>query len=371
MSFDPEKLVNPKLLQVKPYQPGKPIAECQRELGLTHFIKMASNENPLGTSELVKSQLAKELVHLSVYPDGNGFELKTALSKHHQVKFSEIILGNGSEDVIKMAIQTFVWGQGELLIFEYAFGAYKILAEGLGFTVKEVPSQQYGMDLAAMMSGVTANTKLIIFANPNNPTGSYINHADFVSFMNKLNQDVMVLCDEAYYEYMVEKDYPQTLTLLKQYPNLIITRTFSKANGLAGLRVGYAIADERVIDLMNHVRQPFNVNHLAQVAALMALQDQDFVKQVIRLNEQGKTQFADGLKKLNLSFLPCHGNFFTVEIPIEGINVFEAMLKQGIIIRPLMPYRMKNYYRITIGTFEQNEACLNALKKILHKERVV
>ncbi len=371
MTFDPAQFVNPLLLGVKPYQPGKPIKECQRELGLTDFIKLASNENPLGTSAQVTSQLAAEFSQLALYPDGATYDLKTALSQFLKLSPSQIIIGNGSEDVLKMAIQTFVWGNNQLIISEYAFVAYKILAQGLGVDVKEVKAKNFGIDLEAILNAVGPKTRMIMFANPNNPTGTYVNHKNFVAFMDKLSADIFVVCDEAYFEYMLEKDYPQTVALLKQYPNLIITRTFSKVYGMAGLRIGYGLADERIIELMNRVRQPFNANHLGQVAAVLALRDQDFVKKSILVNEQGKQQLMQGFTKLGLKFLPSHANFFSVEINLAGTDVFQALLKQGIIVRPLAPYRMEHYYRITIGTTEQNEACLRALQTILQKEKVV
>jgi histidinol-phosphate aminotransferase len=370
MPFDPKRFVNPKLLQVKPYQPGKPIAECQRELGLDHFIKMASNENPLGTSPHVTNNLANELSQLALYPDSNAYELKTALSKHLHVDSDQLILGNGSEDVLRMVIQTFVWGTQHILISEYAFVAYKILAQGLGVDVKEIAATQFGIDLDAMLKSITAQTRMIILANPNNPTGTYVNQLDFKRFLDKLSRDVFVVCDEAYYEYILEQDYPQTIAMLNEYPNLIITRTFSKAYGLAGLRVGYGIAHSSVVELMNRNRQPFNINHVGQIAAKLALEDQDFVKKSILLNEQGKEQLIKGLEKLGLRYLPSHGNFIAVEIKIPAKDVFQALLQQGIIIRPLAPYKLEHFFRITIGKHDENVACLTVLEKILHKEKV-
>lgn len=363
--FDPRTLVHSRLQTLKPYQPGKPIAECQRELGIKDFIKLASNENPLGTSEYVTSNLAKTFSELALYPDGNAFDLKKTLSEFLNVKFDSLIMGSGSEDVLKMAIQTFVWGNHEVLVPQYAFSAYKILAQGLGLNVREIPAKQYGLDVFAMINAITPLTRMIIFANPNNPTGTYINHQALVTLLDAVPEQVIVVCDEAYYEYVTVQDYPQTTPLLKQYPNLIITRTFSKAYGLAGLRIGYGIADSRIIELMNRLRQPFNVNLLAQVGAILALQDQSFVKKSITLNEQGKKQLSEGFSELGLKYLPTHGNFFALEIKRPGVDIFQALLRQGIIIRPLAPYQMQDFYRITIGTHAQNQACLNALKNSL------
>ncbi|MBS0289977.1 MAG: histidinol-phosphate transaminase [Proteobacteria bacterium] len=371
MTFDPTKLVNPLLLKIKPYQPGKPIAECQRELGRQEFIKLASNENPLLPSPLLIKQLITTISDLSLYPDSNGFELKNALSAFLKLSVDQIILGNGSEDVLRMVIQAFMWADKQILIPEFAFAAYKILAQGLGVAIKEVPAQQFGMDLEAMLKAITSKTGMIIFANPNNPTGTYVDKQALLSFLEKIPSNILVVCDEAYYEYMTEHDYPQTINLLARFANLFITRTFSKAYGLAGLRIGYGMGNASVIALMNRIRQPFNTNHLAQVAATLALADQARIKQCIQLNECGKQQLTQGLAQLNLSFLPCHGNFVSVEIKMPNVKVFEALLAQGIIIRPLAPYGMEDYFRITIGTSQQNAACLQALETILKKEKVV
>ncbi|MBI2792661.1 MAG: histidinol-phosphate transaminase [Gammaproteobacteria bacterium] len=371
MPFNPERFVNPKLLQVKPYQPGKPIAECQRELGLTDFIKMASNENPFGTSPHVTNHLAKEFSQLALYPDSNAYELKMALSKHLHVAVEQLILGNGSEDVLRMIIQTFVWGNQHILISEYAFVAYKILAQGLGVDIKEIPANQYSVDLDAILAATTSETRMIILANPNNPTGTYVNQLDFKRFLDALSSDIFVVCDEAYYEYIIEQDYPQTISMLNDYPNLIITRTFSKAYGLAGLRVGYGIARPSVVELINRNRQPFNINHIGQIAAKLALEDQDFVRKSILQNEQGKQQLSNGLERLGLSYLPSHGNFIAVEIILPGKDVFQELLQHGIIVRPLAPYKLENFFRITIGTSDDNTACLKVLEKVLQKEKVV
>lgn len=370
MTFIPSRLVHPAVLDLKPYQPGKPISECQREFGIGHFIKLASNENPLGTSKHVTERLIAELSHHAYYPDGSAYDLKVALSQHLAVNMDQLILGNGSEDVLKMILQTFVWGDFELLLPQYAFIAHKILAKGLGLTVKEVPSPDFTTDLTGLLHAVTPKTRMIILANPNNPTGTYVTEHALRSFLDQLPKEVIVVCDEAYYEYMDDKAYPQTLFLLARYPNLVITRTFSKAYGLAGLRLGYGIADPSMIELVNRLRQPFNVNHLAQLAGKFALEDQIFVQKTLAVNAQGKKQYYEGLPRLGLQYIPSGANFIMVKKP-QGKDLFQALLQKGVIIRPLDPYQLTDYVRISIGTPEENQACLEALEQVVVGEKVV
>lgn len=378
MTFDPSRLVHPAVLSLKPYQPGKPVSECQREYGLKEVIKLASNENPLGTSEQVYARLTDSFADLARYPDGAAYALKQALSDHWHISADQLLLGNGSEDVLKMLIQAFVWGNAEILVPQYAFMAYKILAQSMGLAIREIPvcDQSFGVDLEGLLAAVKTNTRMIILANPNNPTGSLITQAELAHFLARLPNDVIVICDEAYYEYVLDTTYANTQQLQKAYPNVVITRTFSKAYGLAGLRVGYAIADPQVIALVNRLRQPFNVNHLAQVAATIALQDQDFVKRSVVLNEQGKAQWGAGLAplaSLGVKALPIQGNFILVAVPVAGEILYQGLLTQGIIIRPLTPYALNDYIRISIGLESENAFCLDRLTDILQsvkKEKV-
>lgn len=371
MSFDPSHLVQPSILQLKPYQPGKPIADVQKEYGLKEVIKIASNENPLGFSPLVKEQLIASMQEIVRYPDGSCLALKATLAKHLNKAENQLIMGNGSEDVLRLLLQAFVWGEKHLLISQHAFIAYKILARGLGISVREIPADHFQADLNAILAGINEKTGMIILANPNNPTGTYVNEKALSAFMDQVPQNVLVVCDEAYYEYVVEKDYPQTLQLQARYPNLISTRTFSKVYGLAGLRIGYGIAHEAIIDLVNRIRQPFNVNHLGQAAAITALRDQVFVQKCLLLNEQGKKQYYEKLTALGIHYIPTAANFILVALNQSGSSANLALLKQGIIIRPLDPYGLENYIRITIGTFEENAQCLAALEKLVLKEKVV
>ncbi|MGE3319756.1 MAG: histidinol-phosphate transaminase [Candidatus Berkiella sp.] len=371
MTFDPTRLVKPSILQLKPYQPGKPIAEVQQEYGLQEVIKLASNENPLGLSAHVKEAILAALPDILRYPDGSCLVLKAALAKHLKVKETQLIMGNGSEDVLRILLQAFAWGEKHLIISQYAFIAYKILAQGLGISVKEIPERDFSTDLHAMLAAITQETGMIIIANPNNPTGTYVNGSQLKAFLDKVPPHVLVICDEAYYEYVTEKDYPQTLNLQQRYPNLVTTRTFSKIYGLAGLRIGYGVAHEEVVDLLNRIRQPFNVNHLAQIATTAALEDQHFVQKGILLNEQGKKQFYEGLAELGLHYIPSATNFILVDCQQPGKNVYQALLEQGVIVRPLDPYGLDKYVRITIGTTDENNRCLLALKRIFAKEKVL
>lgn len=365
MSFDAKRLANPNILELKPYQPGKPICESKRELGLDHIIKLASNENPLGTSQYVREHLVEEFINLSRYPDGSCYVLRNALCEHLKVNADNIIFGNGSEEVLRMSMQAFAWGEANIVVPEYAFIAYKILAQGLGVKLIEAPTEHYATVLPNIIQAITPQTKMIILTNPTNPTGTYYKQQAFKAFMEQVPSHILVVSDEAYYEYMNDVEYPQTIPMLDKYPNLLITRTFSKAYGLAGLRVGYGIARPDVVDMVNRLRQPFNVNHLAQVAARLALKDQEFVKHSVISNEKGKSQLYEGLTQLGLKFVPSGANFIMVQVPKKGKEIYQDMLLKGIIIRPLDPYHLEEYVRISIGSFEENVACLNVLKEVL------
>jgi histidinol-phosphate aminotransferase len=255
------------------------------------------------------------------------------------------------------------------MIPQYAFIAYKILARGLGLAVKEIPVKNFEVDLDAMLAAITSATRVIILANPNNPTGTYIREEKLKQFLMALPKEVVLVLDEAYYEYVTAKDYPQSIALMEQHPNLVITRTFSKAYGLAGLRLGYGIAHPGLVELINRIRQPFNVNHIAQAAAIFALEDQAFVKQGVQINEQGKTQWYQALSRLGVPFVPSAGNFIMVHLPGKAHAMFQALLQKGIIVRPLDPYGLGDYLRISIGTEAENLAAIDALQKSLIEEK--
>lgn len=368
MSFDVTPLVNPGLLSLQPYQSGKAIAECQREYGIEHFVRLSSNENPLGSSPKVKAVLENAIGSSSEYPDSQAYALKAALSQHLSLPTDQLVLGNGSEEILKMIFQVFGYGAQEILLPEYAFIAYKLVAKGFNVPYREVPHKEFGVDVPALIAAVSDKTRFIILANPSNPTGAYLTTKEFEQLLTGIPKNVMLICDEAYYEYVLQADYPQTQQYLEKYPNLIITRTFSKAYGLAGLRVGYAMAHPDVAGMLERVRLPFNVNVLAQKAAIAALSDQDFVRESILVNEAGKRQLMAGLSELGLSYYPTEGNYILVKLMSSGKELFDALLKEGIITRPLVPYNLVNYLRISIGLEKENTACLEAMKRVLSGE---
>lgn len=369
MNQFPFKQVKPCILDLIPYQPGKPVSECKRELGLQHFIKLASNENPYGTSPLVKQALQSALAHISDYPDANGYALRKILAERAGLAMDQVILGNGSEELLRLTIDTFVMPDDEVMIGECSFMGYEMLAKAAGAALVKVPMPTWQLDLDVFTQLVSHKTKMIILANPNNPTGTYFNEAAFLKFMQQVPAHVLVICDEAYYEYMQHADYPQTHCLLSEFRNLIIMRTFSKGYGLAGMRVGYAFAHEDLIALVNRLRQPFNVNSLAQTAALAALEDQAFLNTAIKANHQVRSKFCRGLDALGIQYIPSETNFVMFKASMDGTQLYTSLLQRGIIIRPLKPYyALQNYVRASIGLEPDMQFLLDQLKDILQIE---
>ncbi|AFJ01641.1 Biosynthetic Aromatic amino acid aminotransferase beta [Methylophaga frappieri] len=356
-------LANPNLADLQPYVPGKPIAELQRQYGLKQIIKLASNESPLGPSTAVQAAIAMAVQDSTLYPDGNGYLLKQALSERFDLAPDQITLGNGSNDVLELIARCFAGPEDAVMFSEHAFAVYPIATKAIGATAIEVPAQAYGHDLSAMRDAVTDKTKLIFIANPNNPTGTVVSHAALKAFLMALPSQVMVVLDEAYLEY---HDNPEnTLTWLADFPNLIICRTFSKAYGLAGLRVGYAISHPEVADLLNRLRQPFNVNSLALAAAVAALGDEDYLTRARSVNKAGMQQYEQGLREMGLAFIPSKGNFICVDVGRAAGPVYEGLLKEGIIVRPVAGYGLPNHLRISIGLEQDNAYCLSGLAKVL------
>lgn len=365
MSSKLKTLVNPGILELTPYVPGKPITELQRELGLTDVIKLASNENPLGPSPKALSTLHDSIRGIHRYPDSNVFELKQALARQLSVKQNQIIVGNGSDEVLALIARTFVKPGQEFIVSQYAFATFSIIAHTVGAKLVTVLANNYDHDLNAMQNAINENTRMIMIANPNNPTGTWFTHKEFTAFLAAVPQHVFVIMDEAYYEYMPMRDYPDTLALLPYHPNLVITRTFSKIYGLAGLRVGYGIGHQQVLEFVQRARLPFNVNTVAQNAACAALLDHDHAQASLRLNEQGLAQLRSGINKLGLEMISKAGNFVTVDLKRESKPIFEALLKHGIIIRPLYNYHLPHHVRISVGLPEQNDRLLAILEKVL------
>ena len=350
---------------IAPYQPGKPIAELERELGISGIVKLASNENPLGASPKAVAAMHEAIKTIALYPDGNGFELKDALSKRYGVAHANLVLGNGSNDLLELASRAFL-APGDVAVYSaHAFAVYALATQAVGARGVTVPAKEFGHDLDGMLkAAVQHKAKMVFIANPNNPTGTYLTAAALQEFLGALPDYVLVVLDEAYNEYLPAAQRYDSVSWLKQYPNLIISRTFSKAYGLAGLRVGYAIAHEQITDMMNRVRQPFNVNSIAQAAAVAALQDMDFVQQTFDLNQRGMQQLTAGLTRLGLRYIPSYGNFICFRIG-GATAMYRRLLELGVIVRPVANYDMPDYLRVSIGLETENDKFLSALAQAL------
>jgi histidinol-phosphate aminotransferase len=355
---------------IAPYQAGKPIAEVAREFGLdeANIVKLASNENPFGIPESSRQAMAAAVAELGRYPDANGFELKAALSKRYDVPADWITLGNGSNDILEIAAHAFVQGGQSVMYSQYSFAVYALATQGLGARAIEVPARAYGHDLDAMAAAIENDTRLVFIANPNNPTGTFIPAAEMEAFLARVPEHVIVVLDEAYNEYLAPEHQFESADWVRKYPNLLVSRTFSKAYGLAGLRVGFAIAQPAVTDLMNRIRQPFNVNSLAQAAAIAALNDKAFLDQGAKNNAAGYRQFVEAFEELGLEYVPSYGNFVLVRVGDDdqaGARVNLALLKQGVIVRPVGSYGLPQWLRISIGLPQENAIFIAALKKAL------
>ncbi len=346
--------------RLKPYQGGKPISELKRELGLEHIVKLASNENPLGVSEQVASAIQRAISEVGRYPDGNGFELKQALATHLSLNPNTITLGNGSNDVLELIARTYVCNARDEVIFsQYAFVVYSLVTTALGGRSVVVPAKAFGHNLDLMLAAITARTKLIFIANPNNPTGTLLGDSELYDFLTQVPAHIAVVLDQAYFEYLNSADV--ALDWLDKFANLILTRTFSKAYGLAGLRVGYSLSSAQVAEYLNRIRQPFNVNHIAQSAAVEALSDQAFLVRSISANKNGLAQLAHGFDALKLEYIPSFANFIAIKVG-DAQAVYQQLLRQGFIVRPV---EMEHYLRVSVGTQYENEAFLLALTSVL------
>jgi histidinol-phosphate aminotransferase len=354
---------------IAPYQPGKPISELERELGITGIIKLASNENPLGASPAAVAAMQEAIKTIALYPDGNGFDLKDALVKRYGVTHASVTLGNGSNDLLELAARAFLAPGDKVVYSAHAFAVYALATQAVGATGISVPATDvYGHDLPAMQKAATDNkVKMVFIANPNNPTGTFLTPDELQTFLRGLPPEMLVVLDEAYNEYLPEDKRYDSVSWLKEFPNLIISRTFSKAYGLAGLRVGYAMANEQVTDMMNRVRQPFNVNSVAQAAAVAALRDVSFVKKTFELNRRGMVQITDGLVKLGLGYIPSYGNFVAFRIG-NASATYRRLLELGVIVRPIANYDMPDWLRVSIGLESENAKFLSALEKCINQQ---
>ena len=373
-TYDFSSLAVPGVRQLRPYTPGKPIAELEREFGVSDSIKLASNENPLGASPLALAAIRDELDDLWLYPDANGFELKRALARLHDVDPACITLGNGSNDVLVFLAQAFLQPGLEAVFSQYCFAVYPIACQMVGAEMRVAPAlpadspMPLGHDLRAMYQLIGPDTRLVFIANPNNPTGTWLDAARVKDFIASLPPHTLCVVDEAYTEYADGGRLGNAADWLHEFPNLVVTRTFSKAYGLAGLRVGYALSNPGVADLLNRVRPAFNVNSLALTAARVALEDQAFIDRSREVNAAGMQQLRDGLAAMGLKVLPSAANFVLVDFGRPAAAIDQALLRAGIIVRPVANYGLEQHLRITIGRPEQNARLLDALKRILDQQ---
>jgi len=366
-----EQLAAPGVRALTPYLPGKPISELERELGLRNIVKLASNENPLGPSPKALEAARCALSELHLYPDGSGFAFKAALSGELDVRPEQIALGNGSNDVLELVARAFLSPQSRAVYSEHAFAVYPIVTQAVGAQAAVAPAHDgshgpsYGHDLQAMAQRVDESTRVVFIANPNNPTGTYLTKSELCRFLSDLPEHVIAVVDEAYFEYVETADYPNCVEWLSDFPNLIVTRTFSKAYGLAGLRVGYAVSSLAIADLLNRVRQPFNVNSIALEAAKAALEDDEHLIRSVSLNRDGLRRLSEAFTERALSFIPSVGNFITVNVGRPAAPVYDALLRQGVIVRPVANYGLPDHLRVTVGTEEENRIFLAALDRVL------
>ena len=364
-----ESLANEHILGIAPYEPGKPIEELERELGIHDAIKLASNENPLPPSDRVQKAVAAALGTLNRYPDGSGFYLRHALARRHSVTAEQILLGNGSNELIELVVRAFLRPGEEAVIPHPSFVVYPMIVQAAGGIRVVVTLKDYRLDLEATARAITPLTKLIFIANPNNPTATIVTAAEVEQFMTRIPPTVIVVFDEAYVEFAEGPDFPDSLAYMRQGRKVFVLRTFSKASSLAGLRMGYGIADQDAVALMHRIRQPFNVNSLAQVAALAALEDDAHILECLRMIEAGRHYLYDEFASLGLKYVPSRANFILVDVGRSAHEVYQRLLREGVIVRPMTSFGMETALRISIGTPEENRRLIKAMRKCLEEAR--
>lgn len=350
-----------------PYPPGKPIEELERELGISGSIKLASNENPLGPSPMAIQALKEKLETLNRYPDGSGYYLKSKLSEVHGLPQDQIIIGNGSNELIELLIRTFIVSSDEVIQAFPTFLVYEKVVGGAGGRMVSIPLSRFRIDLERIQKAITPKTKMIFINNPNNPTGSALTTEEMRGFLENIPQDIIVVLDEAYIEFVTDDKVARGLDLLETCPRMMVLRTFSKLYGLAGLRIGYGFAQGELIDFMNRVRQPFNANLLAQAAATAALDDHDFVNKTLKTIQDGLQYLFGELEEMGLEYIPTQTNFFLIKVPQGGSRVYELMLKEGVIIRAMASYGLDDYIRINVGLAEENRRFIETFRKVVKK----
>ncbi|WP_101775764.1 histidinol-phosphate transaminase [Pasteurella oralis] len=358
-------IANEGVKQLQPYQAGKPIEELERELGISNIIKLASNENPFGLPESAKQAIQAELNNLTRYPDSNGFYFKQAIAKKFGLTPEQITLGNGSNDLLELIAHTFASEHDEIMFSQYAFIVYPLVTQAINAQKIEIPAKDYGTDLNAFLNAISAKTKLIYIANPNNPTGTFLSAVEISEFLDKVPNHVIVVLDEAYTEFTLPEERIDSFQLLAKHPNLVICRTLSKAYGLAGLRIGYAVSSTEIADLFNRVRQPFNCNSLALAAATAVINDEAFIAKVAENNCQGLTLLEDFFIAKGLKYVASKGNFVLLDLQQPALPIYQALLRKGIIVRPVGGYGLPNHLRISIGLPEENQRFIQALSEIL------
>ena len=354
--------------RLSPYVPGKPIEELAREYGLAQsgIIKLASNENPRGPSPCVRQTIVDAIASSTRYPDGNGFALKAALSSRYAVAPEQVVLGNGSNDVLELVTLAFLRPGDHAVYAQHAFAVYPLATQARGAAGIEVPARELGHDLEAMLRAITPRTRIVFVANPNNPTGTWVSPAAVQEFVASVPRDVLVVLDEAYDEYIDAAQQSRSASWIADHPNLVVSRTFSKAYGLAGLRVGFGLMNATVADMLNRVRQPFNVNAIAQAAALAALSDSEYVTESAALNRAGLAYLGKELAALGVRYVPSHGNFLLIHVGAAAV-VYEKLLRQGVIVRPVANYGLPEHLRVTVGLPDENERFIAALKVALDR----
>lgn len=358
------------LNEIKPYVPGKPIDEVKRELGLEDVIKLASNENPLGASPWAQEAIREALPGINYYPDGNCYRLKKELSSRLGLPGEQLIIGNGSDEILKLLAEAYLGPDDEIIMPHPSFSEYEFVARIMGADVKLAGlKEDFSYDLEKMLAMVTDRTRIVFISSPNNPTGTIARRSEMNEFLEKLPGGIVVVMDEAYYEYVTDPDYPQSLEYIKSDPRVIVLRTFSKIYGLAGLRIGYGMASAGLISDLHRVREPFNVNYLAQVAALAALKDEEHVRRSIDLVVESRKQVAGGLQKLGLKPVPSEANFYFIDIGVDSVEAFKRLLKRGVIVRTGDIFGFPTYIRVNFGIPEENERFLTSLQEVMGELR--
>ena len=360
------RLTTKGIEKLVPYPPGKPIEELERELGIRGSIKLASNENPLGPSPLAVRAIMDNIKKLNRYPDSGGYYLKSKLSDLYAISQDRIILGNGSNELIELIVRAFLIPGKQVIQASPTFLIYEKVVTGAGGMLISVPLKDFKIDLKKITESVTPKTKIIFINNPNNPTGSALTKKEVAAFLTGIPNDIVIVLDEAYIDFVTDKDVANGLNFLMNCPRLILLRTFSKLYGLAGLRIGYGFSSCEIIDYMNRVRQPFNTNSLAQAAALAALDDIEFVSATLKIIKDGLGYLHEQLDMLGLKYVPTQTNFFIIKVPFGGRRIYELMLREGVIVRSLDSYGMEDYIRINVGLPEENERFIRAIKKVLN-----